>query len=211
MEYKVTDRHGRQLFSSVLLMLLLQGLAIGEAQEKEVLPKIVPTKSVAPSVTAPTVSDANGTTLFDLPFKVDKEDILVETLRYMDSIMNRKVNPCEDFYEYACGNWKNSERVPKESHSTTFLTAILNKMEKFLIEQMKNVSKEDENMQISKRFFGACVKDFNNLKVGIDSLLLEEQSIYDKVKHENGTKWIQLNFMSPYNIFPLLPLSLIHI
>lgn len=208
MEYKIILQNSRYLLCFYLLLSLQVQLGTGTGtEEKDFSLKLLPQRAYSLPATATAAKDLNGTTLFDLPFKVDKEDIFVETLRFMNSIMNLEANPCENFYEYACGNWKNSERVPKESQSTTFLTAILNKMEKFLIEHMKNVTKEEDKMKIGKRFFSACVKDISNVKSGIDSLLVEEQSIYDKVKGINGTKWVLFNFMSPYNVYPLLPFT----
>ncbi|CAD7084705.1 unnamed protein product [Hermetia illucens] len=52
----------------------------------------------------------------------------------MKSFMNDSINPCDNFYKYACGNWAKRQTIGKDEFSFGVLDVITKKVNKFLEE-----------------------------------------------------------------------------
>lgn len=73
--------------------------------------------------------------------------------------MNRSIDPCEDFYEFTCGNFKNVRPKPEDEHIWDHFTILQKQIHQTLkaVLESKRVPAEPTAVQRSKAFYTACV------------------------------------------------------
>ncbi|XP_017857951.1 PREDICTED: endothelin-converting enzyme 1 [Drosophila arizonae] len=155
------------------------------------------------------VSAANDTNLFAKSHWTHREELLEEYGKFMLSTMNLSVDPCENFYEYACGNWKESPLLRPEQRNTSLLQGIQTVIDDQVLQFLQNATELPRNLTTSsewkaKEFYASCVQMKSDLSPGYHKFM----ELEDRYQKSNFTQdWIYVNFMSVYEIFPLLPLK----
>ena len=73
--------------------------------------------------------------------------------------LNESEDPCNDFYNYACGGWKASHEIPSSENEITAFTILTQEIEEKIHEMLSTdpVGKENSALRKTRLFFKSCM------------------------------------------------------
>nr|CDS26897.1 hypothetical protein HmN_000151700 [Hymenolepis microstoma] len=85
----------------------------------------------------------------------------VETSFKILSAMNQSVDPCEDFYNYACGGWIERNHIPPGFNQWTVFSELGQTAEYFAKELLeKDIQPDDSRgLQLAKTYYSSCLNE----------------------------------------------------
>lgn len=129
--------------------------------------------------------------IFSFPSRNDDDSFLENYSSYMTESMNRTADPCDDFYEYSCGNWNNSQYLGDIERNTTVIRHLQNITNNYVKRMLDNST--DDNLVLPKIYYKQCI-EYNEEKKAkdIDTILKKADRFVDDWKNLTfpGIEWL---------------------
>jgi predicted metalloendopeptidase len=73
--------------------------------------------------------------------------------------MNTSVDPCDDFYEFACGGWMATHTIPKDKSRYGNFDALDEKLQETLRRELSEPTKSNDSLSVifASDFYKACI------------------------------------------------------
>ncbi|KAL7291511.1 hypothetical protein TKK_0014771 [Trichogramma kaykai] len=96
----------------------------------------------------------------------------IHTASVMLSNMDRTVDPCDDFYEFACGNFIRNTMIPDDQQSVDMFTSIDDDLQRQLRASLEAVTDKDiKPFRLANAFYQSCMNQTQIEKLGLEPLM----------------------------------------
>ncbi|XP_030559269.1 neprilysin-2 [Drosophila novamexicana] len=146
------------------------------------------------------IDDATSAESIDNVIMDANAEYLKSYASQMLSYMNRSVAPCDDFYEYACGNWKNVKQERQTQHKRSNLLDIVYTLADVAEQLLVGNSTLAEDLGygaelgIAQQFYNACLSAQLYPLPAADPAYLELIRSIGGFPAVDGKAWLASNF-----------------
>lgn len=89
---------------------------------------------------------------------------MVSAGRLMKQYMDQQVDPCVDFYQYACGNWAKYNPIPKDKAAFDTFEVLRESLDTIIRELLEQKNEDDSEAYIkTKNLYKSCINDSESL------------------------------------------------
>lgn len=160
-----------------------------------------------PSSKKGTEPSSSPPTIVTEKYEVCKSLSCIETAQFMLNNMNKSVNPCDNFYQFACGNFKNKNTIPHGKINTDIYhiyEEIIRKQYQLILEKNEDDS-DSKATKIAKRLYQTCV--FNSESLPNDTFDKLTNLTVDQIKLIEKTLQKNLEYIKEKNCVDLVEMS----
>ncbi|RWS31080.1 neprilysin-11-like isoform X2 [Leptotrombidium deliense] len=95
-----------------------------------------------------------------------------QTAKYLHSNLDEKIDPCDDFYAFACNGWIRKNPRPKDEHEWSAVKMLQHQVSEKLIELLEERSYEKLPLSVrkAKSFFAACRQPELRFEYGVQEI-----------------------------------------
>ncbi|XP_025418929.1 neprilysin-like isoform X2 [Sipha flava] len=136
----------------------------------------------------------------------------IKTAKLIVESMNKSADPCEDFYNFACGNYKNVNKINKKTHTTSIFTMVDEAIHMHIVDILEKDGSDDEPDSIKKlrNLYQSCTATDQMDALGLEPLnsllstmylpLIKDSEIWSAITNIN--KYTNLNYLFSIKIMP---------
>ncbi|CAF1114537.1 unnamed protein product, partial [Adineta ricciae] len=96
----------------------------------------------------------------------------IKAANYLLESIDETIDPCENFYEFACGKWIKNAIIPPESGEERSISQIVKQLQHSLINLLaSNGTEKSKAIMNAHRLYNSCIDEDAIEKEGIDAIL----------------------------------------
>ncbi|XP_041367545.1 endothelin-converting enzyme homolog [Gigantopelta aegis] len=104
------------------------------------------------------------------------DSMCLRSAAYVLENINSSVNPCEDFYQYSCGQWARRNPLPPDLFQLSTTWKMYNKNEERLRKLIESPVRKDSPWSAEKKakdFFRSCMDDYGKMRAQANPFLTQ--------------------------------------